>query len=332
MTNSGNIKKLFRHFNNLKVVIIGDLMLDKYIYGSVERISPEAPVPVLDVTSKDARPGGAANVAVNIKALEATPIVFSVIGDDHDGNTLLSLLKDKGISTSHIIRTNSRITSAKTRVIAKNHQMMRFDEEVTADIDDNLSKKLSASIIKYLNAHQPDVVIFEDYDKGVLTPALIEKIIEQCTQLNIPVVVDPKKKNFFAYQHCTVFKPNIREINDSLGTTLGYADLTSLNNITTILRNKLEHQITLITLGDKGMYLRNGKKSMIEKAHVRNVADVSGAGDTVVSVAAACLASGATPELMAAIANIAGGLVCESPGVVPVNKQVLLKECIALLG
>lgn len=332
MTNSGNIKKLFRQFNNLKVVIIGDLMLDKYIYGSVERISPEAPVPVLDVTSKDARPGGAANVAVNIKALDATPIVFSVIGDDQDGNTLLSLLKEKGISTSHIIRTDTRITSAKTRVIAKNHQMMRFDEEVTADIDDHLTKKLSNSIIKYLNANKPDVVIFEDYDKGVLTHQLIEKIIRECKQLNIPVVVDPKKKNFFAYQQSTVFKPNIREINDSLGTSLAYADLTSLNNITTLLRNKLEHQITLITLGDKGMYLRNGKKSMIEKAHVRNVADVSGAGDTVVSVAAACLASGATPELMAAIANIAGGLVCESPGVVPVNKQVLLKECLILLA
>ena len=325
------IKKMFSGFRHLKVAIAGDLMLDKYVYGSVERISPEAPVPVLDVVSNDARPGGAANVAVNINALDATPVVFSVIGNDSNGDTLIALLREKGINTKHIIRSEKRITSAKTRIIAKNHQMMRIDEEITDDLDETTSKKLQKSIITFLNQHKPDVFIFEDYDKGVLTPDLISVIITTCINLNIPVIVDPKKKNFFAYTNCTVFKPNIREINESLQTQLQQTETTDLNIITNILKQKMPHQITLITLGDKGIYLNNGKKGAIQKAHIRNVSDVSGAGDTVVSVAALCLASGAEPALMAAIANIAGGLVCELPGVVPVNKSVLLKECLNLL-
>ena len=309
MANAASIKKMFSGFRHIHVAIIGDIMVDKYVYGNVDRISPEAPVPVLDVKQKETRPGGAANVAVNIKALDATPYLFSVIGNDSEGDNLISLLKLKGI-----LRSEKRITTAKTRIIAKNHQMMRIDEEDISDLDESLSKKLLQSILKFLQNTPPDVCIFEDYDKGVLSPEMISKIIYTCNQLNIPVIVDPKKKNFFAYQHCTVFKPNIREINESLHTSLQYVDLTSLNNITTLLH-----------------HLRAGKKSSIQKAHVRNVADVSGAGDTVVSVAALCLAAGAEPSQMAAIANIAGGLVCESPGVVSIDKAQLLQECIDLL-
>jgi rfaE bifunctional protein kinase chain/domain len=331
MANAAAIKKMFSGFRHIHVAIIGDIMVDKYVYGNVDRISPEAPVPVLDVKQKETRPGGAANVAVNIKALDATPYLFSVIGNDSEGDNLISLLKLKGINTKHILRSEKRITTAKTRIIAKNHQMMRIDEEDISDLDESLSKKLLQSILKFLQNTPPDVCIFEDYDKGVLSPEMISKIMHTCNQLNIPVIVDPKKKNFFAYQHCTVFKPNIREINESLHTSLQYVDLTSLNNITTLLHQQLTHKITLITLGDKGIYLRAGKKSSIQKAHVRNVADVSGAGDTVVSVAALCLAAGAEPSQMAAIANIAGGLVCESPGVVSIDKAQLLQECIDLL-
>ncbi len=332
MSESINLKKIFSGFKQLQIVVVGDLMLDKYVYGNVERISPEAPVPVLDVKNTDARAGGAANVAVNINALDAKPIVFSLIGNDATGDNLISILKAKGITTKHILRSESRITSTKTRIIAKNHQMMRIDEEVTTPLDATEAKKLKNNLIRYLNSEKPDALIFEDYDKGVLDAQLIEAIIAVCNQLNIPVIVDPKKRNFFAYANCTLFKPNIREINDSLGCNIQNPDIQSLNIATDTLHQQLPHQITMITLGDKGIYLRVGKKSSIQKAHIRNVADVSGAGDTVVSVAACCLASGISPNHMAAIANLAGGLVCEAPGVVPVNKVQLLKESIELLG
>lgn len=325
------IKKIFTDFRKLQIVVVGDLMLDKYIYGQVERISPEAPVPVLDAKSADARPGGAANVAVNIKALEATPILFSVIGNDANGELLVRLLKEKGISTTQIIRSENRITTAKTRVIAKHHQMLRIDEEITSELEEAESKKLRQSIIRYLKNNQPDALIFEDYDKGVLSATMINEIIAQCQLLNIPVIVDPKQRNFFAYSNCTLFKPNIREINESLGSQINNPDIANLNAITASLHSRLPHQLTLITLGDKGIYLKNGKKTSIQKAHIRNVADVSGAGDTVVSVAALCLASGISPELMASMANIAGGMVCEMPGVAPINRQQFLNECLVLL-
>jgi len=332
MSESINLKKIFSGFKQLQIVVVGDLMLDKYVYGNVDRISPEAPVPVLDVKRKDARPGGAANVAVNISALEAKPIVFSLIGDDSDGDELIRLLKAKGINTKHIIRSGSRITSSKTRITSKNHQMMRIDEEVTDSLDVGEGKKLKNNIIRYLKSEKPDALIFEDYDKGVLDKMLINDVISICNQLQIPIIVDPKKRNFFAYQNCTLFKPNIREINESLHCNIQSPDIQSLNSAAEALQQQLSHQITMITLGDKGIYLREGKKSAIQKAHIRNVADVSGAGDTVVSVAACCLASGVKPAHMAAIANIAGGLVCEAPGVVPIDKNQLLKESILLLG
>ncbi len=331
MTDAKSLKNIFNRFNKLKVAIVGDSMLDKYVHGVVERISPEAPVPVLDVKETVSRSGGAANVAMNVQALGATAYLFSLVGKDADGDNLMQILKQNATSKKHIYRTENRITTTKTRIISKNHQMLRIDNEVTDDIDNVIEKHIIRSITNFIKKEKPHVLIFEDYDKGMLSPFLIQSITELCIQNKIPVVVDPKKLHFFDYQNCTVFKPNLREISESLNMEIIPNNVQELNQAADILFAKLNNTITLITLGEHGIFLREGKKSFRKKAHLRKIADVSGAGDTVISTAALCLAAKAEPQLMAAIANIAGGLVCETSGVVPINKQQLFDECLMLL-
>lgn len=325
------IRKLFSRFNKLKVVVVGDCMVDKYVYGNVDRISPEAPVPVLAINNTIERSGGAANVAVNLHALGAVPYLFSVIGTDAEGDTLFRLLKEKKIKTNFILRSQDRITTSKTRIISKNHQMMRIDHEVTENITAATEKKVLRSLTSLLKKEKPHVLVFEDYDKGMLSASFIMAVTEICNLNKIPIAVDPKKKNFFAYQNCTLFKPNLREIKESLNINIDASDLGSLNVAADMLQKQLKNNSTMITLGEHGIFIKTGKKFFKKDAYLRNVADVSGAGDTVISIAALCLAINADPQLTAAVANIAGGLVCESSGVVPVDKKQLLQECLALL-
>ena len=320
------IEKLVTNkFSKLRIAVIGDVMLDSYLYGSVERISPEAPVPVVSIDKKEDRPGGAANVALNLKSLGATPILFSVIGRDETGKKLLNLLTNSGIDTSNIITSKFRITTSKTRVLSKNHQMIRFDEEIQTSISDREADSLYAFIAKQFHSKKFDAVIIEDYNKGVLTESLIEVLMTLFLKKNIPVLVDPKKNNFFSFDGATVFKPNLREAREALGKNFG-TSLKELNEVHLEFKKKLFHHYTLITLGDKGSYINNGETGNIIPAQVRNVSDVSGAGDTVIAVMAACIASGANAFDAAFLSNLAGGLVCEKPGVVSINKNQLIKE------
>lgn len=326
-----NFTDLFEEFKNKKVAIIGDVMLDTYMWGSVERISPEAPVPVVSLKKKEYRIGGASNVALNTVALGAQTFIFSVIGNDDDGAALLQLLQQNNINTNGIIKDSNRITTNKIRVIARNQHMMRLDAEITNDIDAELEYKLYTKIEQFVQTNKPDVVVFEDYNKGVLTATLIEKVITLCKQHTIITTVDPKRKNFFAYQGVDVFKPNLKEVKDALNVLIDSVDLNTLQRIHQQLKDVLNHQISLITLSEKGVFYNTETIANIIPTHVRSIADVSGAGDTVIAVTSLVYAATKDMHLSAEIANIAGGLVCEEVGTVAINKEKLLKETIALL-
>jgi rfaE bifunctional protein kinase chain/domain len=326
-----NFDQLFIDFSKLKVVIIGDVMLDTYWWGQVDRISPEAPVPVVALQRKEHRVGGAANVALNTVALGAQTTIVSVIGTDADGVLLKSLFEEQHIDTQYLLSTDTRITTNKTRVMSRNQQMMRLDAEITTPITTDIEQALLQKFITCLDAQKPDVVIFEDYDKGVLTSSIIKEAIAICTERNIVMSVDPKKNNFLAYKGVTLFKPNLKEVKEGLQLPIPAVTLENLKLVHTELQKHLAHQISLITLSEKGMFFDTGTVAKIIPTHVRSIADVSGAGDTVIAVASLVYASTKNIELATEMANIAGGLVCEEVGTAAINKTRLLSECKLLL-
>lgn len=326
-----NFDQLFIDFSKLKVVIIGDVMLDTYWWGQVDRISPEAPVPVVSLQRKEHRVGGAANVALNTVALGAQTTIVSVIGTDSDGVLLKSLFEEQHIDTKYLLSTDTRITTNKTRVMSRNQQMMRLDAEITTPITTDIEQALLQKFIACLDAQKPDVVIFEDYDKGVLTSSIIKEAIAICTERNIVMSVDPKKNNFLAYKGVTLFKPNLKEVKEGLQLPIPAVTLENLKLVHTELQKHLAHQISLITLSEKGMFFDTGNAAKIIPTHVRSIADVSGAGDTVIAVASLVYASTKNIELATEMANIAGGLVCEEVGTAAINKTRLLSECKLLL-
>lgn len=318
--------KIFEQFTKVKVLIVGDVMIDRYLVGEVGRISPEAPVPVVNLKRTDDRLGGAANVALNIKALGATPFLCSVIGDDVAATVLRNLLKIENLSDEGIMSDTKRITTVKTRVLAKNQQLLRFDEEVTEDIEDKTAAVFFEKIISIIEKQQIDVVLFQDYNKGVLSEKLITALIDYCQKKNIPTTVDPKKKNFFAYKNITLFKPNLKEVSEALDYYPNPDKIETLEKAAKMLYQRLNNTFTLITLSEKGMYLDNHTQSVLIPTQPRNIADVCGAGDTVISVAALGLALGLDMKTTVILANLAGGIVCESVGVVPVDKTKLMFE------
>jgi rfaE bifunctional protein kinase chain/domain len=324
------IKETFREFSRLNVLIIGDVMIDSYMWGNVSRISPEAPVPVVAIHKKENRLGGAANVALNIQAMGANPILCSVIGDDDGGKLFMELLKKQKLSGKGIIRSKKRVTTVKTRVISSNHQMLRVDEEIEDEVSGKETDELSSLIRSLAASEKADVIIFEDYDKGCISEGLIKNIIAFAKQKKIPTVVDPKKKNFMSYTGVTLFKPNLKELKEGLKIDFDHGDLKELGKVVDRFIKKQEIGTALITLSERGVYTHSAKTKTLVPAHVRNIADVSGAGDTVVSVAALCLAAGLSPVATATLANLAGGLVCEKVGVVPVDKKQLLEEAASL--
>lgn len=325
-----HIRELFKSFNNLNVLIIGDVMIDNYVWGKVNRLSPEAPVPIVNVEKKEMRLGGAANVALNIQSLGANPILCSVIGADFEGNAFIELLKKQKLSQKGILKSRNRPTTIKTRVIGNNHQLIRVDEESDEDITPNETQNL-LTLINYIIHHDKiDVIIFEDYNKGVITPKLIQKVVELAKQKEIPVCVDPKKKNFHAYKSVTLFKPNLKEFKEGLKIDSDDLSINELQKLTSSYRVKQKIESVLITLADKGVIINTRTSKHHIPAHVRKIADVSGAGDTVISVAALCLAMQCDPFLTASLANLAGGLVCEEVGVVPINKTRFLNEALNL--
>ena len=324
--------QLFQSFSKIKVGVIGDVMLDTYCWGKVDRISPEAPVPVVQVTGKEQRIGGAGNVALNLKALGADVSLLSVLGNDEEATQLLQLLKKNEIECSFIIKSQNRITTNKTRIISRNQQMMRLDAEITLPLIRNDEEQLLNGFKNYVDSSQPDIIILEDYNKGVLTPVVIEEIIRICKANNILTSVDPKRKNFFAYEGADIFKPNLQEAKEGLNIISDDVNEELLNAIHIALEKQLHHKISFITLSEKGIFYQEGMDSHWIPTHIRKIADVSGAGDTVIAVASLVYAATKDVALMAEMANIAGGLVCEEVGTVAINKEKFLQECEQLLS
>jgi rfaE bifunctional protein kinase chain/domain len=323
--------QLFREIANLKVAVVGDVMLDTYWWGNVERISPEGPVPVVAVTKKEYRIGGAGNVALNLRSLGCAVSVISVIGKDQEGEQLKHLMENFGIETGHILSSEHRSTTNKIRIISRNQQMMRLDAETTTDIDTTDENNLYQELTSYADRDKPDVIILQDYNKGVLTASFIKRVIELCNKNNIVCAVDPKRKNFFEYKNVTLFKPNLKEVKEGLHILSDELDEEEMRDIHLQLKEKLSNEISLITLSENGIFYQQEKKSGIIPSHRRNIADVSGAGDTVIAVASLIYAATKSVNLMAEIANIAGGLVCEEVGTVAISKEKLLAECKELL-
>lgn len=301
-------------------------MIDRYLVGRVERISPEAPVPVVNLERTDNRLGGAANVALNLKALGATPFLCSVIGEDAEGDLFRQLMIEDNLSDIGILKTTSRVTTVKTRVLAKNQQLLRFDNEIISNIDEKATQQFIKLITQLIDNQNIDVVLFQDYNKGVLTPELITTIIDYCNQRKIPTTADPKKDNFFSYKNITLFKPNLKEVSEALGFYPNPDKNETLAKAAKTLNERLNNTFTLITLSEKGMYLDNHHQSVLIPTQPRNIADVCGAGDTVISVASLGLALGLDMKSTVIMANLAGGIVCESVGVVPVNRVKLMTE------
>jgi len=319
------MKEIVERFKNLKVLVVGDVMMDAYVFGNVDRISPEAPVPIIAVESKEKRLGGAANVAMNIVSLGAKPILCSVIGDDFEASEILQLMESKGISTSGILKSKSRVTTVKTRVIAQNHQMLRIDNEITENLNQNDSDALSKIIINDL-LPGADVLIFQDYDKGVLSSNLIAAITKAAIENNVPITVDPKRKNFMFYKGATLFKPNLKELREGYKKDFDISNRADFEEVITTLMNDLELKNCMITMSEHGVMISDSGNFQYIPAHFRQIADVSGAGDTVISVASLCVALGLNNKQTAELANLSGGLVCEEVGVVPISKAKLIEE------
>ena len=323
--------KLFADISKMKVAVIGDVMLDTYWWGNVERISPEAPVPVVAVSRKEQRIGGAGNVALNVQTLGASVAMLTILGDDEDGVQLKHLLQEQNIDTRFILESKKRITTNKIRIISRNQHMMRLDAEIVHDIDESDEEKLKNQIERFISTEKPDVVILEDYNKGILTKNIITATLSFCKKNNIPTAVDPKRKNFFSYRNASLFKPNLSEAITSLNLLPEQISLELLADIHIQLKEKLEHDISLITLSEKGVFYQEKDNKNIIPSHRRNIADVSGAGDTVIAVASLVYAATKDIHLTAEVANIAGGIVCEEVGTVAINKAKLVQECKRLI-
>jgi D-glycero-beta-D-manno-heptose-7-phosphate kinase len=332
------INDILNQFKKLNVLIVGDVMIDRYMYGKVNRISPEAPVPVVELQKQEDRLGGAANVALNIKALGATPYLYSFVGADTEGGVFQALLADLDLPTQGIIPSWERVSTVKTRIMAGTHQMLRVDSEITTDLSEELEMEFLKKIRELLDVTPIHVIIFQDYNKGVLTRHIIKEVMSEAINREIPTIVDPKKKHFLDYQHATIFKPNLKEIREAVPFEVK-ADLESLQKAADYLRTHLNHDCTMITLSEKGIFCEGNiyqtshneafnelKTGQIYPTKPRNITDVSGAGDTVVSVAALGLASSLSKEIIVILSNLAGGQVCETAGVVPVDPQLLAKE------
>lgn len=331
ISNIEEARKVFDSFCTKNIMVIGDVMIDSYLFGHVNRISPEAPVPIVAVNKRTNRLGGAANVALNISAMGARPVLCSVIGQDDQAETFENLLDENNLFSGGILRSKNRITTTKFRVIGNNTQMLRVDEENTAVLDEEDQHTFRHLIETNLEEQNIDAIIFQDYDKGVISPALIEEVVTLASARNIPVTVDPKKKNFSSYCNLTMFKPNLKELQEGLGLDFDKADRDKLLAAVRQIHNKHNVTLVLVTLSELGVLLsRKLEDGRFETyhipAHLRSIADVSGAGDTVISVATLCIATGLPDHETAALSNLAGGQVCEFVGVVPVDRNKLLTE------
>lgn len=321
--NKRELTKLKKDFIGKKIAVVGDMMLDGYYWGDVKRISPEAPVPVVEIEKEFFRFGGAANVLLNIKSLGGSPVPVGLVGNDQEGNIFRDLMKENELRETGLISTDERPTTVKIRVIANKQHIVRIDKEVK----DNISEKLEQKVIENVNSviEDVDAVLLQDYNKGVLTENTIKSIIDIANSKNKLITVDPKFLNFFNYKNVTVFKPNKKETEDAFNIRIVTDE--DIYNAGCLLLEKLNAQNILLTLSDKGIALIDKDKNMTRiPTRARKVADVSGAGDTVISTLTMAMASGIDLAKAAYLANYAGGLVCEEMGIVPINPDVLFEE------
>ncbi len=323
-------RKVLERCNDLKVVVIGDLMLDSYWWGSVNRISPEAPVPILDVNNVEDRLGGAGNVALNTQNMGSKTYLYSVIGEDENGRRLKELMEEDGLSTEGILELPDYVTTTKTRVLSQNQQLVRIDKEKVEYIQE--THAFIDFVLKGIQRIKPDVLILEDYNKGIFSEYVIHKIIEHAKLLNCFISVDPKNINFLTFKGVDLFKPNWKEVMEALQDNRreDYSE-EHLLEIDRELRQSLNHDFTLITLSERGMFCASAEEHYMVPSEALQVRDVSGAGDTVIAVSSLMMAITGDVEFSTKVANIAGGIVCGYQGVVPIDKEVLA-ECIANLN
>lgn len=317
----------FARCGQAHLLVVGDVMVDAYLWGRVDRISPEAPVPVVQVTRRSARLGGAANVALNAQALGATATIATVVGDDPDADRIEALLREQRSPMDGIVRSSQRRTTVKTRVISGHQHVVRVDEEQEDELSQADERALLDRIAMLMAARRPDAIVLEDYNKGVLTATVIEGVIRLAKQSGVPVAVDPKKRNFLTYHGVDLFKPNLKELREGLKIEIDPADDASINKAVRALEEKLANRLSLVTLSELGAYVHDHGVGTRIAAHKRKIVDVSGAGDTVIAVAALSLAQGLDARNIAALSNLAGGLVCEEVGVVPIDRDRFRAEC-----
>jgi rfaE bifunctional protein kinase chain/domain len=321
------IHEILAAFKTKRILVIGDVMIDAYMLGKVHRVSPEAPVPIVSLESREQRLGGAANVALNLQSMGATPILCAIVGADTEGRLLKELLEEQNMLSAGIVASDNRVTTVKTRVIGNNQQLLRIDAEDTHPLNEQEEQLFLASVKRTIETEKIDAIIFEDYNKGLLTPAVIGGIIAFAKEHKIPTTVDPKKDNFLAFKGVTLFKPNLKELKEGVGIDCSFQKRNLFDQAVALLEKNLGNEITFVTLSEYGVYIKDQERNYHTPAHVRNIADVSGAGDTVISVATLCLTTELSIESIAELSNLAGGLVCEKSGVVSIEPDQLIQEC-----
>ncbi len=317
--------EILSKFKTINAMIIGDVMLDRYLFGKIERISPEAPIPIVDLISNESRLGGAANVALNIKALSANPILISMVGKDQRGQELIDLLPKFEIDNSCIAQSAYRPTTVKSRILASNQQVLRIDDELKEDLNKIENDSIISQFRHILSTQKIDLLILQDYNKGLLTSENIKELIAEANRLKIPIAVDPKKHNFWAYSNCQLFKPNLEEVRAVVPFKVE-PNIQSLDKANQYLRDRLNNDITMITLSSQGVYLNDGQNSHIFPTTARKIADVCGAGDSVIAIASLALACEYPMEWLGILANLCGGQVCEKVGVVSIEIGQLKAE------
>lgn len=322
------IDNIMEAMSQRTVMVIGDLMLDRYIWGHVDRISPEAPVPVLDVREEDARLGGAGNVARNLVSLGARVLMGGVVGEDSGAELLLSLMDQEGINTSHILRDPARQTIVKTRIIAGTQQLVRIDREDRDHIDEPLRQRLTQTLIDAID--KVDAIIISDYGKGVVSKPLIDEVVKIAHQRDVLVSVDPKERNFPYYHNVDLITPNRKELGEGSGIRVDSEE--SLHKAAAKVRASLGCRLLLVTRSEEGMSLFDDHAVTHIPTMARHVFDVTGAGDTVIATNTLALAAGATPVEAAIIANLAAGLVVAEVGTASVHMESLHRECLEKLG
>ena len=304
-------------FSKQSILVIGDVMLDKFMWGNASRISPEAPVPIISVNKISHSPGGAANVALNLSKLSANVQILGIVGDDNEGAILEDTLLKNGVKTQFI--TDAKIsTTTKTRIIAHGQQVVRTDYEDIRDVNSDQIKIIKDILDKIIS--EIDAIIIQDYNKGLLVKDSIKTILEISSEKNIPVYVDPKKDNFFAYNKIRLFKPNLFEFESAINFK---EQDNSFEDLGKDLRKKINAEILMVTRSEEGVTLFTDKNVQTISTKARKVHDVSGAGDTAISAYVLADLCGANIEESAMISNYAAGRVCEEVGVVPISLEMI---------